>query len=241
MKIIIQGQTITSPQLTTWQRKRIAKTYRVLGKKMPQHMDNEALMQDLTTVKQQYSYSAMQRHLQASLTVSQRIMTVASKMSGSKRKFAQVQFIVEGISASEVQQAFADLMLVNDETYSAINLRACPDHYVLRPYGKEGQEVIEFTGNSPLPVQFFIVYGEQTGIMTPRDEDYAYQTVGVARAKDGTVIGGVRHQFADTENGVEVKASVEFPALCPSSMVRAHEWHLACEFSYWLQWIINNR
>ncbi len=38
--------------------------------------------------------------------------------------------------------------------------------------------------------------------------------------KDGTTIGGVRHQFKDTDTGIEVSLVVEFPALCPNSLNR---------------------
>ena len=48
--------------------------------------------------------------------------------------------------------------------------------------------------------------------------------------KDGTTIGGVRHQFKDTDTGIEVSLVVEFPVLCPNSLIKSHQMHLACEF-----------
>lgn len=122
-----------------------------------------------------------------------------------------------------------------------VNLSACPDHYVLRPFGQNELEVIETTGNSPFPVRFFIVFGDETGLKTPRDKSYQYQSTGVARMKDGTTIGGVRHQFKNTDTGIEVSLVVEFPALCPNSLIKSHQMHLACEFSYWLQWIKDHK
>ena len=53
--------------------------------------------------------------------------------------------------------------------------------------------------------------------------------------KDGTVIGGVRHQFRNTDNGIECALCVEFPSKTPKSIVRAHQMHLAVEFSNWIE------
>lgn len=66
-------------------------------------------------------------------------------------------------------------------------------------------------------------------------------SAGVAKLEDGTVMGGVRHQFRNTSAGIECRLAVEFPALCPKIIVDAHQKHLAVEFTNWLIWIINNQ
>ena len=68
-----------------------------------------------------------------------------------------------------------------------VNLSVCPEHYAL--VLREVLEVIEKTGNAPFPMQFFIQFNEE-GIQTPQDEEYPYQIVGIAKLKDGTIIGG---------------------------------------------------
>lgn len=78
-------------------------------------------------------------------------------------------------------------------------------------------------------------FDDESGLKTPRDAAYAYQSAGTARLGDGTVIGGVRHQFRDEADGVLARLMVEFPAATPVRMIREHQWHLACEFSHWLE------
>ena len=127
-------------------------------------------------------------------------------------------------------------MLEQSDENNQVNLSACPDHYVLRPFGENELRLSKLL--VILHFQFnFYCFGDETGLKTPRDKSYQYQSTGVARMKDGTTIGGVRHQFKDTDTGIEVSLVVEFPALCPNSLIESHQMHLACEFSYWLQWI----
>ncbi|PRT04433.1 hypothetical protein [Bacillus wiedmannii] len=241
MKIYIEGKNISNEQLTKWKRKRIKKTFRILGHKEPQIKDTDELVKKLTELKMRYSYNEMYDKLKSKLSLGEMIMRLCFAFSGKRRKFSKTDFHLDGITAEDILREFDNLMLKQSPENDLVNLSACPDHYVLRPIGENGQEVIEFTGNSPFPVQFFIVYGDETGLKTPRDNSYQYQSAGVARTKDGTVIGGVRHQFKNTNKGVEVRASVEFPALCPNSLIKSHQMHLACEFSYWLQWIKNQK
>jgi|SRR5690625_1196499 len=139
--------------------------------------------------------------------------------------------------AAEKIQGIDNLMLNPSEENNRVNLSACPDHYALRPLGENELEVIEMTGNAPVPVHFFIVFDDETGLQTSRAHSYAYQSGGVARMKNGTVIGGVRHQIKDTETGMKIKLSVEFLALNPTSIIKSLQMHLACGFSDWLQWI----
>jgi hypothetical protein len=55
----------------------------------------------------------------------------------------------------------------------------------------------------------------------------------VSYLKNGLAIGAVRHRIRDTENGCHIKLTVEFPALMPDRNIRAHQYHLACEFFNW--------
>jgi hypothetical protein len=52
---------------------------------------------------------------------------------------------------------------------------------------------------------------------------------------DGTLIGGIRHQFRDEGDGVRALLTVELPWLIGPIAPAAHRWHLACEFSTWLE------
>jgi len=41
------------------------------------------------------------------------------------------------------------------------------------------------------------------------------QQAGVARLKDGTIIGAIHHQFKNTRTGFHAKFGIEFPATMP--------------------------
>jgi hypothetical protein len=58
---------------------------------------------------------------------------------------------------------------------------------------------------------------------------------GTARLGDGTLIGGIRHQFRDDGDGVRALLTVELPWLIGPIAPTADRWHLACEFSAWLE------
>jgi hypothetical protein len=118
-----------------------------------------------------------------------------------------------------------------------VNLSVCPDHYLLEPRD-DVLEVIETTGGAPFSAQFFLRFNDETGLKTPRDASYPHQSAGTARLADGTVIGGVRHQFRDEGSGALMRLMVEFPQLTLNSMIQEHQWHLACEFTSWVQEIL---
>ncbi|MCC3332314.1 hypothetical protein [Nocardia abscessus] len=61
------------------------------------------------------------------------------------------------------------------------------------------------------------------------------QARGTAALADGTVIGGVRHQFRDEPGGgFRSRLAVAFPAAVPGLYIAEHQWHLACEFGNWI-------
>lgn len=114
-------------------------------------------------------------------------------------------------------------------------LRACPDHYVIRTRADGRQEVLETTGGSPFAAMFVIDYDDVSSWSTPADPQFPHQIASVARRSDGTAIGGVRHQFRDTEDGFHARLTVEFPLPTLGRMVAGHRWHLACEFGNWIE------
>jgi hypothetical protein len=139
---------------------------------------------------------------------------------------------VDGGSAGQFVDAFEGWAAASDE---AAMLRACPDHFVIRTGADGGQEVLETTGGSPWATMFFIDYEDVTSLVTPSDPMFSQQVAGVARTSDGVAIGGVRHQFRDTDDGFHARLTVEFPMPTIARMVKGHRWHLACEFSNWIE------
>ena len=239
MKIIINGKSISKQELDQWKKKRYSKAIKNLKKRIEIIDDMDAMARKVTEIKMQYSYNEMVELLKNKLWLSEKIMKLACTASKGKRKFCITEIEMSGISAKEIIDGIDDLMLIQSRKNDEVNLSACPEHYVLRPLGENTLEVIETTGNSPLPVQFFIEYNNEAGIQTSRDYSYEYQSTGIARLKDGTLLGGVRHQFKETKDGFKARLVVEFPSSCPDSIIKSHQMHLACEFSYWFNYIKN--
>ena len=241
MKIIIDGKSISKQELDQWKKKRYSKAIKNLKKRIVIVDDMDVMARKVTEIKMQYSYDEMVELLKNKLRLAEKIMKLACTVSRGKRKFSITEIEMSGISAKEIIEGIDELMLTQSRENDEVNLSACPEHYVLRPLGGNILEVIETTGNSPLPVQFFIEYDNETGIQTPRDYSYEYQSVGIAKLKNGTLLGGVRHQFKETKDGFKARLVVEFPSGCPNSIVKSHQMHLACEFSYWCSYIKNSR
>ena len=162
-------------------------------------------------------------------------MKWAAKWSKKPRKKAIITIFASGLTAASFSIMLEKLMLEKTNVHKRVNLGACPDHYALQPYGDK-LEVIETAGNSPLPTHFFLDLGGEAEIEEPCDASYPFQTVGAASLADGCNIGGIRHQFRDTEKVLEARFCVEFPSLCPDSLIKEHQLHLAAEWSKWIAW-----
>ena len=114
-------------------------------------------------------------------------------------------------------------------------LGACPDHYIITKDKLGRQLVVETTGGSPLPARFTVDYDDVSSLSTQSDPAYPIQVAGVARLSDGLVVGGVRHQFRQEGIGFRALLTVEFPHASPGYMIAQHRWHLATEFSNWIE------
>lgn len=237
MKILIDEKIFTKEELNNWKNKRIKKVLHNLKSNID---IDENIDENLLALKLKKSYEDMIKLLQKKLFIGKIGMKIASIISFGKRRSAITIIYADGINAKTVSEKVDELMLKNTEKYKKVNLNACPDHYVLTAYNGI-LEVIETTGCSPVPTQFFITLNDETGIKEPRDLNYEYQSTGVAKLKDGTIIGGVRHQFKDTDTGVKARLLVEFPFVCPKILIREHQKHLAAEWSSWINWILNEQ
>ena len=138
-------------------------------------------------------------------------------------------------SSAFVDWLNAELALADSDAL----LAACPDHYFLGYLGEDElkwPKVVEKTGGSPLPSEFFIDYEDLSSLTTPASPDYPFQIAAVARDSNGRAIGGMRHQFRNLpDGGFEVWNTIEFPSNVGSRMVSGHRWHLACEFGNWIE------
>lgn len=241
IKVLINGKRFSQQDMNVWKKSRLKKAYRTLHIKIPQNVTLSEMNRRLTELKVRFSDDEIRRILRKKLFLSRYVMKIACILSGKKRRASRTTILAKGITADKFSQMLDSLMAEATNENRKVNLSVYPEHYVLTPDKNGVLEVIETTGNAPIPVQFFITFGDENGIIEPKNPQFKYQSAGVAKLKDGTVIGGVRHQFRNTSDGMECRLVVEFPVLCPKTIVKAHQKHLAVEFTNWLIWIIENQ
>lgn len=240
MKIVIDGKEFTNSDMDNWKRKKVCEVLRNLKKSISMAQNIDVLCENLTDLKYKMSYEEIASLLKTKLVIGKVGMKLGVVLSGSKRKAAITTIFADGITAEKFSKIIDSLMMQDTPEHQRANLAACPVHYALVPRGKT-LEVIETAGNAPVPTQFFITFNDETGLQEPRDLSYPYQSTGIAKLKDGTIIGGVRHQFKDTPTGIEVRTLVEFPSICPKTLIKEHQKHLAVEWSSWIAWAIKNQ
>lgn len=235
MKIMINQKEVSQERIEQWRKHRILKAAKMLNLQLPNTDNTEILDQALLEAKMKLTYEELIQKIGTKLKWSQYLMKWATKWSKKPRKRAVVTIFASGLTAASFSIMLEKLMLENTDAHKRVNLGACPDHYALQSRGSI-LEVIETAGKSPLPTHFFLDLGGNAEIEEPRDASYPFQSVGAARLANGCNIGGIRHQFRDTEKGLEVRFCVEFPSLCPDSLVKEHQFHLAAEWSRWIAW-----
>jgi len=241
LDIRIDGTLVTSAQVEDWEARRaravLPKLRRILKLEATAHPlpnDLASLRTELLRLKEQCGRQVLREGLRGGIRITGVVSKLTGLLSGGRRKQCVTEVKVPRCSARQIFETIDDLMRNDTLANRQSNLLACPDHYVLAPRG-DTLEVIETTGGSPFPARFFMRFDDESGVKTPRDPTYPYQSVGTARLMDGTVMGGVRHQMRDDGDGALVRLMVEFPSAVPQHMIREHQWHLACEFSHWLR------
>jgi hypothetical protein len=115
-------------------------------------------------------------------------------------------------------------------------LVACPDHYRVATLADGRQDVIEVTGGATLATQFRVNYSDPSHVSVPANSAYRYGVAGSASTVNGTLIGSVRHQARNlATGGFEASLNVAFPSTLPPWFISEHRWHLACEWSNWIE------
>lgn len=185
----------------------------------------------LVDIKTGLGHAGIYALLRPELAASERLARLAVAAGRGRTTHSVTRITAVGCSAAEFGSWFTDLTESNAE---ADMVAACPDHYLLRGLPDGRQEVVETTGGSPAATRFLVDYSDTGSVSVPIDPDYPVQIAGRALLDDGTVIGGVRHQFRDFDGALQALLTVEFPAVFPRRMVEAHRWHLACEFGNWI-------
>ncbi len=232
IRVKINDKNLSVDNIKKWEDKRVIVSKKTLSKKLKKNIDIEDA-QSLAVFKASMSDEKMLKILGRQLKLMELCTTVIVRLSHGKRKMSITEIDVDFCDSKTLKRMYDDMMLVNTKENRYSCLRANPDHYLLRGVDKDIQEVVEVTGELPWALRFFIHYGDFSGINSKQEKDYQYQAAGVSYLENGTAIGAVRHQMKDTKEGCRIKLTVEFPALMPNRNIRAHQYHLACEFYNW--------
>lgn len=232
IKTFMEGHEIPREQILEWERRRALTVLKRLGGQPLRNEELDSLRHQVLERKLALGSDGIRQLLRRELAVAQPAANFVARISCGMRRFSITELLVDGGSAEAFADWFCKRTELNDERAM---LAACPDHYVIHTDADGVQEVIETTGGSPLVGRFLIDYQDLSSLRSSSDPLYPYQIAGVARAESGLVLGGVRHQFRNEGSGFRARLLVEFPAMIVPGAVSAHRWHLASEFSNWIE------
>lgn len=229
---VIDDRRISRGEVLDWEAERAAKVCEKLDITSPP----EGLVerrQALVARKLELGHQDLERRLARELRVSFRSSRLMADLSRGRRRLCTVELSSLRGSAESIPAYYKAAMQTGDE---AVLLAASPDHFLLFEGDDGVQQVIETTGGSPLASRIFLDERDVTSVTTRADPEFPVQWVAVARGGvDGPPIGAIRHQFKDEGGGFRARLTIEFPAFIPPHLVKAHRWHLACEFSNWIE------
>lgn len=229
----IGGRDVSRDEVLEWERRRAAAVYRRLGMGPPPD-DVVACREALVARKLELGHAEIERRLARQMALATRSSRLMTALSRGGRRLCVVELRGRGGSAEATPAFYRGAMEASDE---APLLAASPDHWVLCRRDDGIQQVIETTGGSPLASRIFLDENEVGPIDTPADPSFPVQWVAFGRARlAGPPSGALRHQFRDEPGGgFTARLTIEFPRVTPARFVDAHRWHLACEFSNWIE------
>jgi hypothetical protein len=183
---------VAREDVLAWELRRVAKAFKKLGLPMPPG-DIRARRAALAQAKAAIGREATERRLLREVTWSDRLTRILARASGKRRRVSQVALFAKGADAEQLPEWFLARAVADEES---VFLAACPDHHLFRPApARDGEEVWETTGGAPIASRLFITFHDTEGLVTPADPSYPVQMAGAARLADGTLVGGIRHQF----------------------------------------------
>lgn len=228
----IDGRSVSRSAVLAWEARRTRKVCRKLGITAPPK-DLVGLREALVARKLDLGHDALERLLARELRWSERASRLITSLSRGRRRLCTVELTGTGGSAEAMPRYYQDAMGTGDE---AALLAACPDHYVLCADANGLQQIIETTGGAPLAARIFLDDSDTGTVMVDADPRFRVQWAAIGRSTPtGPPAGALRHQFRDEPTGFKARLTVEFPAATPPQLIRAHGWHLACEFSNWIE------
>lgn len=230
---VLGGREVSRAAVLEWEGRRAAVVYKKLGMGTPPE-DVVACREALVAKKLELGHAEIERRLARQTAVAARASRLMSALSRGGRRLCVVELRGSGGSAEAAPAFYRAAMDAGDE---APLLAASPDHWMLRRRDDGIQQVIETTGGSLLASCIYLDENEVGQISTPADPSFPVQWVAFGRARlDGPPAGALRHQFRDEpDGGFTARLTIEFPRVTPSHLVAGHRWHLACEFSNWIE------
>lgn len=225
----IDGEPRSRQDVRAWEHRRCVKVARRLG--LDPSLAPEELARRVVDRKLELGHDALLKLLRFDLRLSAPASSFGGVVSRGRRRLATTTLSCPVGAVEHLPAWYHSRFAAGDERAL---LAASPDHWIsrLRPDGT--QEVFETTGGSPLVVR--MTFGDDCSSLVSRT-DPSYPTTWQAVALDarGTPIGGVLHRFRDQQDGFTAELNVEFPVTVPRYMIRQHCWHLAGEFSNWIE------
>jgi hypothetical protein len=228
----IDGRSVSRDEVLAWEAHRAKRVCKKLDVTAPSD-DIVALREALVARKLELGHERLERLLARELRLSERAGRLLTRLSRGRRRPCTVELTGTGGSAEAMPRHYQRAMEAGDE---AALLAACPDHYVLCARAGGLQQIIETTGGSPLASKILLDESNASTVTTRADPAFPVQWVAAGRiGTTGPPAGAIRHQFRDDGDGFTVRLTVEFPVATPPYFIRAHQWHLACEFSNWIE------
>ncbi|MGI6232673.1 MAG: hypothetical protein ACOYJF_07475 [Prevotella sp.] len=234
----IDGRYISRQEMDKWMINRLRIAEKKLDLTPIPDGKPDSMLARLTEEKLRFSHQEIMDKLGSELSMSDKATSLMNTLSSGRTKYCITVMDVEGLDLNTFQREFDRLQNENSPENLKANIGVSPDHYYLGVNDKGALEVIENCGNNMMVSRFFITYGNEQGLNSPREaQRYERQSTGHAQLENGNTAGGVRHQFHRTKDGFEAKLLVEFPALTPSTIIKNHQVHLALEFSNWVKYV----
>lgn len=229
---VIGDRRVSRREVQEWEAGRAAKVCEKLGI-TPSAKTLAGRRDALVARKLELGHEELERQLARELWISTRSSRLITALSRGRRRLCTIELSGSGGSAEAMPGFYKTAMETGDE---AALLAASPDHFLLFEGDDGVQRVIETTGGAPLASRIFLDESDTTSVTTKADPEFPVQWVAVGRGSvDGPPSGAIRHQFRDNAEGFRARLTIEFPALTPPNLVKAHRWHLACEFSNWIE------
>lgn len=223
----MHGRAFSRSDVRAWEHRRARKVARRLG--IPAEANE--LTRRITDRKLELGHDAIRALMRRDLRISSPVGHLGALLSAGRRSVATTVLAGDDGAAELIPAWYRERFADGDERSL---LAACPDHWLSHQHPDGRQEVLETTGGAPSAAQMFFDDRDTTAVRTAPDPSFPVEWVSVARDAGGHAIGGIRHRFRDEHPGFTVELNVEFPATVPQFMVRQHCWHLACEFSNWI-------